>query len=84
MILYSGLLQKLNEKGLTKTLYLGRPHITRMSMGYTRCPAYLLNTSNSFCSTSRLRFSRSVGGRIGVRFLMVIVRSPITTVVTSL
>lgn len=31
-------------------------------MGYTRCPAYLLNTSNSFCSTSRLRFSRSVGG----------------------
>ena len=46
-------------------------------MGYTRCPAYLLNTSNSFCSTSRLRFSRSFGGRMGVRFLMVIVRSPI-------
>ena len=34
-------------------------------MGYTRCPAYLLNTSNSFCSASRLRFSRSFGGRIG-------------------
>ena len=34
-------------------------------MGYTRCPAYLLNTSNSFCSTSRLRCSRSFGGENG-------------------
>ena len=49
--------------------------------GYPLRPvAYLLNTLKKLYSISRLRLSRSFGGRTGVIFLMVIVRSPTTAV----